>query len=59
MWLTDSFLATFFERWRGQCTYMLIHIQLLCTVINMDGGGGGTAFQTSENSESLENFEFF
>ena len=51
------FLVTFFARWREQCAYMLIHVQLLCTlVINMQGRGSG--FQTLENSDNSENFKF-
>ena len=42
MWLTDGFSVAFFGRWREQCTYTLIYVQLPYTVINMqDGGGGG------------------
>ena len=42
MWLTDGFSVTFFfGRWRGQCAYTLIHVQLPCMVIDLQDGGGG------------------
>ena len=58
MWLTDSFLVTFLEGGGEQYIYMLIHIQLPYTVINMQDGVRG-AFQTSETLESLNNFKLF
>ena len=30
MWLTDGLLVTSFGRWKGQCTYTLIPVWLMC-----------------------------
>ena len=61
MWLTDGFSVTFFGRWRGQCAYTLILVWLTCGSrtrwLTCKLGGGGK--QTSENSESLENSNFY
>ena len=34
------FFGHFFGRWRGQCAYTIIHIQMPYIVINVQGGGG-------------------
>ena len=46
----------FWKVGRAVCIHVS-HVQLMYTVINMQGAGGG--FRTSENSESLENLNFF
>ena len=53
------FLATFLDGGREQCVYMLIHVQLPYTVINVQDGSDGGEFQTLQNLESSENLEFF
>ena len=48
----------FFWKVEGTVCIHVSHVQLPYKVINMQDGGGG-AFQTSENSESSENFKLF
>ena len=52
MWLTDGFLLTF-GKVEGT---VRIHVNSRVAPVQ---DGGGEAFQTSENSESLENFKFW
>ena len=56
MWLTDSFLLTFFGRWRGQYTYTLIPVWLTCGAHAGWWGGGHSELRKAQKVQKTCNF---
>ena len=57
MWLMNGFSVTFFGRWREQCAYTLIYLQLPYMVINVQNGGGGhSELQKTQKVQKASNY---